>query len=283
MEILAIFWGIFVGLVFSTVGAAGGILAGFGHITLFGFTNANSVKVMNQILVAISPLISVPRYWKQGRVIFILGGLLALGSILGAYIGSSLSYKYLSNLREYKFIFGLFTLLVALKIFHDVFHREKHKIKGIDKKIKEGREKKQVKILERSVKSIRFKFLEEEYKFTPLLPFVAGFFVALVSSALGVGGGFLLVPFMVSVLKVPMYLVPGTSAFTILITSIVSITNYVKLGATVEWKFIAFELVGVVIGSFLGPYASHLLGERNLRITLGTILILIGLRYVLYL
>ncbi len=52
---------------------------------------------------------------------------------------------------------------------------------------------------------------------------MAGFVVAIISSALGVGGGFLLVPFMVSVLKIPMYLVPGTSAFSILITSLVSI------------------------------------------------------------
>ena len=281
MEALGFLWGIVVGLVFSTVGAAGGILAGFGHITLFGFTNANTVKVMNQILVAVSPLVSVPKYWKQGRVIFVLGGLLAAGSVLGALIGSTLSYKYLSGLREYKFIFGLFTLFVALKIFYDVFHKEKEKVKGIDRKIKENPELRRVKIISRSKKEIRFAFLEEEYSFNPLLPFVAGFVVAIISSALGVGGGFLLVPFMVSVLKIPMYLVPGTSAFSILITSLVSIANYLNLGATVKWSFIIFEIVGVLVGSYLGPHASHLLGEKNLRIALGIILILIGLKYVL--
>lgn len=281
MEVLGLLWGIVVGLVFSTVGAAGGILAGFGHITLFGFTNANTVKVMNQILVAVSPLISVPKYWKQGRVIFILGGLLAAGSILGAFIGSTLSYKYLSGLREYKFVFGLFTLLVAIKIFYDVFHKEKEKVRGIDQKIRQNPEFSRVKVLKRSRTEIRFAFLEEEYSFNPLLPFLAGFFVAIISSALGVGGGFLLVPFMVSVLKVPMYLVPGTSAFSILITSLVSIANYLNLGATVKWSFVIFEILGVLIGSYLGPQVSHLLGERNLRIALGVILTLIGLRYIL--
>lgn len=281
MEILGFLWGIVVGLVFSTVGAAGGILAGFGHITLFGFSNANSVKVMNQILVAVSPLISVPKYWKQGRVIFILGGLLAAGSILGALIGSTLSYKYLSGLKEYKFVFGLFTLVVALKIFYDTFHKEKEKIKGIDKRIKENPEIRKVKVVKRSRNEIRFTFLEEEYRFNPFLPFVAGFIVAIISSALGVGGGFLLVPFMVSVLKIPMYLVPGTSAFSILITSLVSVANYLKLGASVKWSFIVFEVAGVLIGSYLGPHTSHLLGEKKLRIALGFILIFIGLKYVL--
>lgn len=281
MEIVGFLWGIIVGLIFSTVGAAGGILAGFGHITLFGFSNANTVKVMNQILVAVSPLVSVPKYWKQGRVIFILGGLLAAGSILGALIGSTLSYKYLSGLREYKFVFGIFTLIVAIKIFYDVFHKEKEKVKGIDQRIKENPEFRKVKIINRNKNEIRFAFLEEEYSFKPLLPFLAGFFVAIISSALGVGGGFLLVPFMVSVLKVPMYLVPGTSAFSILITSLVSIVNYLSLGATVQWGFIVFEIFGVLIGSYLGPHVSHLLGERNLRISLGLILTLIGLKYIL--
>ena len=281
MELLGFIWGTVVGHIFSTVGAAGGILAGFGHITIFGFTNANTIKVMNQILVAASPLISVPKYWKQGRVIFALGGLLAAGSIFGAIIGSTLSYKYLSSLREYKFAFGLFTLFVALKIFYDVFHKEKEKVKGIDQKIKGKPELRKVKVVNRSKKEIRFTFLEEEYSFNPLLPFTAGFLVAIISSALGVGGGFLLVPFMVSALKIPMYLVPGTSAFSILITSIVSVANYLKLGASVKWSFVLFEIVGVLIGSYLGPHVSHWLGERNLRIVLGLILILIGFKYII--
>jgi len=44
MEILALLWGVVIGTVFSTVGAAGGILAGFGHISLFGIASANNSK-----------------------------------------------------------------------------------------------------------------------------------------------------------------------------------------------------------------------------------------------
>jgi len=63
----------------------------------------------------------------------------------------------------------------------------------------------------------------------------------------------LLVPFMVSILKVPMYLVPGTSAFSILITSTVSILNYINLGVNVDWRFIGFESIGVILGFFWVP------------------------------
>lgn len=88
-----------------------------------------TVKVINQILVFISTTISVSNYWKQGRLIFILGGLLGIGSIFGALIGSTLSYKYLTELKNYKFLFGLFTFVVAFKIFYDVFHKEREKVK----------------------------------------------------------------------------------------------------------------------------------------------------------
>lgn len=279
MELLLFIWGIVVGTVFSTVGAAGGILAGFGHISLFGINVANSVKVMNQILVIISTLISVPTYWKQGRLIFILGGLLGIGSVIGAIVGSTLSYTYLSGLKAYKFLFGIFTLIVAFKVFHDVFVKERERVKSIDKDLKEGKERR-VKVLKRSMKEVEFSFLGKKYSFNPILPVLAGFVVAVISSALGVGGGFLLVPFMVSVLKVPMYLVPGTSAFAVLITTTISMLNYIKLGAVVYWKVIFAEALGVIVGSFIGPHISHILGERRLRLLLGFILLGIGLKYI---
>ncbi|NPA32358.1 MAG: sulfite exporter TauE/SafE family protein [Aquificae bacterium] len=279
MEIFGFLWGVVVGAVFSTVGAAGGLLAGFGHITLFGIGSANSVKVMNQFLVLVSTLVSVPNYWRHGRLIVILGILLGTGSVLGALIGSTLSYKYLTEMSKYKFFFGLFTLLVAFRILYEVLYKERERVKEIDRGIREGAQRR-VKVVKRSAGSVVYTFLGKEHVFNPVLALFAGFFVALISSALGVGGGFLLVPFMVSVLKVPMYLVPGTSALSVLITSVVSILNYLKLGASVKWSFLAFEAVGVVIGSFLGPYISHALGERRLRLLLGFILLGIGVKYI---
>jgi len=48
-------WGGLVGLVFSTVGAAGGILASVGMISVFGIENPNLVKPMAQALTLPPP------------------------------------------------------------------------------------------------------------------------------------------------------------------------------------------------------------------------------------
>ena len=58
------------GLVFSTVGAAGGVLASVGMISVFGIQNL--VKPMAQALTLVTPLIAVPLYMRQCRLIYSL-------------------------------------------------------------------------------------------------------------------------------------------------------------------------------------------------------------------
>ncbi len=279
--VVAFLWSVFVGLVFSTVGAAGGILAGVGHISVFGIPQANSIKLMNQILIFTSTLIAVPSYLKQKRVIVTVGLLLGIGSIAGAMIGSTLSYKFLPDLKSYKPLFGIFTLVVALKIFYDVLSPKKQdKIKSIEEKIREAGAS-DLKTKSVSLTKIELEFLGNTYSFSPLTPIAAGFGVAIISSALGVGGGFLLVPFMVSVMGLPMFLVPGTSALSILITMIVSAGNYFKLGARIDLTLLAIEIAGIVIGSFIGPHLSKVLKEKKLRLALAAVLLYIGIGYTI--
>ena len=278
---LAFLWSLFVGLIFSTVGAAGGILAGVGHISVFGISQANTVKLMNQILILTSTLIAVPSYWRQRRVVVVLGLLLGAGSVAGALIGSTLSYRFLPDLKSYKPLFGLFTLLVAFKILNDLLGSgSRQRIQQLEGKIG-SRKRSDLRTQRISHSSIEFTFMDEAYRFNPLTPVFAGFVVAVVSSALGVGGGFLLVPFMVSAMGIPMFLVPGTSALAILVTMIVSGGNYLKMGAGFDPLLLGVEVVGVLIGSLAGPHFSGFLKEKKLRLLLGLLLLYIGVGYTL--
>jgi hypothetical protein len=53
-------------------------------------------------------------------------------------------------------------------------------------------------------------------------PMLGGIFIAALASFLGIGGGFLFVPFLTSVAGLPMFLVAGTSALCVLVGMIVS-------------------------------------------------------------
>lgn len=101
---LGFLWAIWVGWIFSTVGAFGGIMAGVGHITIFGLGDyakdfgkdypmnklvTDSIRVSNQWLVGLSGLISSFNYYKMGRLVAPLGMCLAIGGVGGglAYSG----------------------------------------------------------------------------------------------------------------------------------------------------------------------------------------------------
>ena len=96
----AFLWAIWVGWIFSTVGAFGGIMAGVGHITIFGlgdyaksFKSTNtmlnklltdSIRVSNQWMVGLSAFISSINYYKMGRLV--LSGFVGTSPQLIGYI-----------------------------------------------------------------------------------------------------------------------------------------------------------------------------------------------------
>lgn len=290
--LIPFFWALFVGLVFSMVGAAGGILAGVGHITLFGIAHANMVKPMNQLLVIASPLIAVPAYLRQGRILPTLGVLLGVGSIFGSIIGSWYSKNYLQEMRHYQPLFGMLVLFIALRLFYettDYFRQGHGKVRetsrAFEARIKESREggregdDPEILMTDLSFQRLSIFFFGQEFACHPGLPVLAGFFVAFISAALGVGGGFLLVPFMASWLELPMFIVAGTSALAVLIASVTSVANYLYLGVQLDWPLALIELAGTVIGSLLGPWVSRYMKERWLRAILALVLLYVGFGY----
>ena len=64
---------------------------------------------------------------------------------------------------------------------------------------------------------IHFTFYGVEFSFNPIWPLVGGFVIAAISAFIGVGGGFLYVPFLTSIAGLPMYVVAGTSALAVLV------------------------------------------------------------------
>lgn len=293
--ILLILWSLFVGYVFSTVGAAGGILAGVGHITIFGMKNANMVKPMNQVLTLISPMISAPLYFRERRLVVPAAIALGLGGIAGALLGSYLSATYLPDMNTYRPFFGIITLFIAIKIWTEMLPSAQEKQKAIKKANKAFEDKvKELKAAGKmnELKEIGVKFSEmglnntftfagETFRYNALSPFLAGGIVAIISAALGVGGGFLLVPYLSSVLGFPMFIVAGTSVLSILVSSATSIANYVRMGSSLDFAMLGFEVVGVIIGSYLGPVLSKYIKGQYLKIFLAVVLTYIGLRYVL--
>ena len=124
-------------------------------------------------------------------------------------------------------------------------------------------------------------FFGQTFTFNPIWAFIGGFFISAISSFIGVGGGLLYVPFLTSIVGLPMYVAAGTSALAVLISMILSITNFMIKGVTIYWTMIGVELVGIFIGSMIGPRTGKYIPEKGLKWFFIALAIYVGLDYTL--
>lgn len=107
-----------------------------------------------------------------------------------------------------------------------------------------------------------------------------GLGVGFLTGIIGVGGGFLIVPALVIVAKLPMRLAVGTSLLVIMLNALAGFAGY--LGhAAIDWKLVAWFTSIAAIGSILGTMASKRVPQHRLRHVFGFLLIVVSF-YVLY-
>jgi uncharacterized membrane protein YfcA len=304
--IVGLLWAIWVGWVFSTVGAFGGIMAGVGHITIYGLGAyaktfkdtaptlnkfvTDSIRVSNQWLVGLSALVSSLNYYKQKRLVPALGIFLGLGALFATLMVVFTTAGKL-KFSQYQGWFGLVVFVIGGFMVYEMTPKGqsgKKKAQAAAKAFEETVKKKGditsqgVKTLKWSLAKTEIAFFGQTFTFSPIWAFVGGFFISAIASFLGIGGGFLYVPFLTSVVGLPMFVVAGTSALSVLIGMIFAIFNFMMLkGIMVYWPMIGAELVGIFIGSMIGPRTGKYIPNKVLKGIFIVLALYIGLRYTL--
>jgi hypothetical protein len=305
--VIGFFWAIWVGWIFSTVGAFGGIMAGVGHITVFGLADyaktfkktspalnkliTDSIRVSNQYLVGMSATVSSFNYFKMGRLVLPLGLMLAIGSIAGSFLVPWLTAGKIS-LKDYLGYFGIVVFVIGGFLLYETSPKGqagKKEAKAAAKAFEDAHIKKcstlapedcGVRVRKWSMGKIVFTFYGVEFSFRPIIPIIGGFFIAALASFLGIGGGFLFVPFLTSIAGLPMFLVAGTSALAVLMGMIISILTYMFVGGVpVYWPLIGVELLGIFTGSMIGPRTSKYIPDVWLKRLFILLALYVGLRY----
>lgn len=307
--LLAFFWACLVGWVFSTVGAFGGIMAGIGHITIYGLGDyadsfkgksvelntavTDTIRVGNQFLVGFSALVSTINYWKLGRLVAPVGIALAAGSVLGSYLVPTLTAGRI-QFTAYVGYFGIFVLVLGCYMLYQTTpagQKSKKKAKAAADAFEATMKKKRsgeavdtselgVKVTSLTAKKMSFTFYGVEFSFNPLFPVLGGFVIAAIAAFLGVGGGFMLVPFITAVAGLPMYLAAGTSALAVLVGMITSILSYLAAGVLVHWPLIGTQLVGIFVGSMVGPRTSQYIPDKVLSRIFIVLAFYVGLNFM---
>ena len=112
------------------------------------------------------------------------------------------------------------------------------------------------------------------------VPILLGIMVGILAAIMGVGGGFLMVPIMFYILRMPMHVIVGTSLFQILFTCIEvtflqSYTNH-----TVDFTLAVLLLIGSTIGAQVGAIFGRKLKGEQLKILLAIIVLVVTVKIV---
>ncbi len=216
-------------------------------------------------------------HYRLGNVDFKMGLLLIIGGVLGGTVGVQF-IKVLRAMGNADFVIKI-TYVVMLGVIG--FYMFMESLQSMRKKPVETKRVEtvpgKVSLYNRTIQALPYQmhFDKSGVTLSPLLPLILGVFVGILAAIMGVGGGFIMVPVMVYMLRMPMHVVVGTSLFQILFTCInvtvmQSISNH-----TVDMVLAIILLLGSTLGAQFGVRLSKRLKADQLKILLASIVLVV--------
>lgn len=107
-----------------------------------------------------------------------------------------------------------------------------------------------------------------------------GVLVGMATGFLGAGGGFLIIPALVLILKMPMKKAVGTSLLIIALNSLIGFTGDIG-NINIDWKFLSIITVIAVAGIFVGGALAKKIAGQKLRKTFGWFVLVMGIYIII--
>jgi uncharacterized membrane protein YfcA len=125
---------------------------------------------------------------------------------------------------------------------------------------------------------LKMRFHRSKLYISAVPPAMIGAFVGFMAAIMGVGGGFVMVPAMIYLLRVPTSVVIGTSLFQIVFVMAVTTLLQAVQNKTVDVVLALLLIVGGVVGAQFGAAAGGRLKGEQLRFLLAGLVLLVCLR-----
>ncbi|MBX4910279.1 MULTISPECIES: sulfite exporter TauE/SafE family protein [Rhizobium] len=115
--------------------------------------------------------------------------------------------------------------------------------------------------------------------FLSVIPIIAlGFAIGILTSIMGVGGGFIMVPAMIYLLRIPTNVVVGTSLYQIIFVTAYTTIVQAATNFSVDIVLAFILMVAGVVGAQYGVRVGQKLRGEQLRALLGLLVLAVGLR-----
>ena len=268
--------GLAVGLLSGLFGVGGGFLMTPLLIMLGIPSTVAAATDSNQIVAASTS--GTYAHWKVGNVDFKMGLYLLIGGFIGGLFGVQ-AIKILKATGNADFVIKMtYVLMLGIVGTYMFIESLSSMKKNKTQKVKTEKES----ATGRFLKSLPLQthFEKSGVTHSALVPIFFGGFVGILAAIMGVGGGFLMVPVMVYLLRMPMHVVVGTSLFQILfncieVTFLQAYTNH-----TVDFILAVLLLLGSTIGAQIGAVFGRKLKGEQLKVILAVIVLVVTVKII---
>jgi uncharacterized membrane protein YfcA len=110
---------------------------------------------------------------------------------------------------------------------------------------------------------------------------VVGLIIGFIGAVMGIGGGFILIPIMIYLLRVPTSTVIGTSMVLTLVTMVIATMLHAVTNHLVDAVLALILMVGGVTGAQFGARAGQKIRGEHLRLLLGLLILAVGIRFAI--
>jgi uncharacterized protein len=251
MEIAGYIASLFIGVSLGLIGGGGSILTVPVLVYLFAVSPTMAISY-SLFIVGLTSLVGAFNNYRKGLVNFKTVLLFGSSSITTVFVARKFIIPFLPN---------VFFTIGTFEVTHSLFVMVVFAIL----------------MLAASFSMIRNKKVEteEKSKEKPLILVMYGVLIGLVTGFLGAGGGFLLIPALVILMKLPMKEAIGTSLLIIALNSLIGFLGDIGRHP-IDWKFITIISAIAVAGIFVGGYFNQKVNSNKLKKGFGWFVLIMG-------
>ena len=213
-------------------------------------------------------------HFRLGNVDFKMGLLLLVGGVAGGSVGVRI-IKLLRAMGNADFLINVTYVLMLGLVGGYMFFESLQSLRAPRAGAASRPAPAGESLYERCIRSMPWQtdFPRSGVRLSLLMPLGLGALVGVLAAIMGVGGGFIMVPVMVYLLRMPMHVVVGTSLFQILFTCVnVTIMQSIE-NHTVDFILALLLLIGSSVGAQVGTRIGKKLQGDQLKILLATLVL----------
>ncbi|HEY0441347.1 MAG TPA: sulfite exporter TauE/SafE family protein [Xanthobacteraceae bacterium] len=128
---------------------------------------------------------------------------------------------------------------------------------------------------------LKLRFKQSRIYVSVIPVWTIGFVIGFLGAVMGIGGGFILVPALIYLMRVPTSVVIGTAMVVTLVTMASATVLHAATNMSVDAVLALILMVGGVIGAQFGARAGQTIRAEQLRMLLGLIVLMVGLRFAI--